>query len=195
VSSGRWSVKEILGGLLLLVVIPALVNEMGELAPSLAQRLLRWGARRLGPEFADRYEEQWLAELAEVQGKLTKLVWAIGIVLYGVPRMRWQFHSRRRKVERALARSKKSSSSPPDPRIKLVLDFLGEVLASSGKTRRLVMLLLVLALAIAAAIGTLIWIIFASDLRLLITMVGAMVTTTSVATAVKRRRYGRRERE
>jgi hypothetical protein len=46
------------------VLIPLLVNEMGDLAPCLARWLLRWGARRIGRAGqAERYEEEWLADL------------------------------------------------------------------------------------------------------------------------------------
>jgi hypothetical protein len=86
-----------LGFLLCAVLIPLVVNEAGDLVPSLARCLLRWGARRLGHEDqAGRYEEEWLADLERVPGKLTKLGHACGIVAWSVPRLRAQFRQRPR---------------------------------------------------------------------------------------------------
>jgi transcriptional regulator with GAF, ATPase, and Fis domain len=82
----------ILGFLLFAVFIPLLVNETGDLALSLARCVLRWGARRIGQaDQAERYEEEWLADLERVPGNLTKLVYACGVLVRSVPRLRWQF--------------------------------------------------------------------------------------------------------
>jgi len=83
--------------LLFAVLIPLAVNEAGDLLPSLARYLLRWGARRIGPAGqAERYEEEWLADLESVPGKLTKLAHACGVVIRSVPRLRAQFRPRPR---------------------------------------------------------------------------------------------------
>ena len=82
----------ILGFLLFAIMIPLLVREAGDLARSLAGYLLRWGARRIGrADQAERYEEEWLADLERVPGNLTKLVYACGVVVRSVPRLRAQF--------------------------------------------------------------------------------------------------------
>ncbi|OLR91035.1 hypothetical protein [Actinokineospora bangkokensis] len=71
------------------ILLPLALNEVGELAPRLARGLLRWGARRLGePAKTARYTEEWLADLQHVDGKLSKLTWAIGVVLLGIARLR-----------------------------------------------------------------------------------------------------------
>jgi hypothetical protein len=77
------------------VLIPLAVNEMGDLAPSLARWLLRWGAKRIGrADQAERYEEEWLADLERVPGKLTKLMRACSILVWSVPPLRAQFRKR-----------------------------------------------------------------------------------------------------
>jgi hypothetical protein len=89
----------ILGFLLFAIMIPLLVREAGDLARSLARCLLRWGARRLGREDqVERYEEEWLADLERVPGNLTKLVYACGVVVRGVPRLRAQFRRGRHRA-------------------------------------------------------------------------------------------------
>src|SRR5215472_11064707 len=81
--------------LLFAVLIPLAVNEIGDLIPSLARCLLRWGARRIGrADQAERYEEEWLADLERVPGKLTKLMRACSILVRSVPRLRAQFRKR-----------------------------------------------------------------------------------------------------
>jgi hypothetical protein len=61
------------------VFVPLLVGEAADLAPSLSRWLIRWGARRIGQDdLASRYEEEWLADLERVPGKLTKLAHSCG---------------------------------------------------------------------------------------------------------------------
>lgn len=82
----------ILGFLIFAIMIPLVVNEAGDLARSLASCLVRWGARRIGQaDQAERYEEEWLADLERVPGNLTKLGYACGVVVRSVPRLRAQF--------------------------------------------------------------------------------------------------------
>ena len=84
--------------LLVVILIPLLVNEAGDLAPPLARCLLRWGAGRIGQaDQALRYEEEWLADLERVPGKLTKLAHACGVLARSVPRLRAQSRRRPRK--------------------------------------------------------------------------------------------------
>jgi hypothetical protein len=81
-----------LGFLVFAIMIPLVVNEAGDLARALARCLLRWGARRIGrADQAQRYEEEWLADLERVPGNLTKLGYACGVVVRSVPRLRAQF--------------------------------------------------------------------------------------------------------
>jgi len=88
--------------LLTLFVVPLVVNEAGELAPWLAGRMVQWGASLLGtPEARKRYAEEWAANLERVPGKLTKLAWACGLLLWGAPRMRVQIRSREQPAARS----------------------------------------------------------------------------------------------
>ncbi len=83
----------------MLVVVPLLVNEAGDCAPGLARWLLRWGARRLGqPGRTRRYEEEWLADLDRIPGKITKLAHSCGVVTMSVPRLRAQFRRGRHRA-------------------------------------------------------------------------------------------------
>jgi GAF domain-containing protein len=96
----------VLGFVVAAIVIPLLVNEAGDLTRSLARCLLRWGARRIGrAEQAERYEEEWLADLERIPGSLTRLIYASGVVVRSVPRLRAQFRRdpRRARLPGALA--------------------------------------------------------------------------------------------
>jgi len=62
------------------VVVPMLASEFTEWCPWLSKRLIRLAIRRLPNAHRSRYEEEWLAELEEVPGKLAKLVVALGIL-------------------------------------------------------------------------------------------------------------------
>lgn len=85
-TAGFWSV------IVMAVLVPLLVTEFGDWCPWLAKRLVRWSAQRLGdPAACARYEEEWLANLAEVPGKLSPLIAAVGYVA-SIPRMRWNLH-------------------------------------------------------------------------------------------------------
>jgi GAF domain len=89
----------LLGFALFAVLVPLLVSEAGDLAPSLARWLLRWGARHIGQvDQASRYEEEWLADLERVPGKVTKLAHACGVVALSVPRLRAHFRRRPRRA-------------------------------------------------------------------------------------------------
>jgi RNA polymerase alpha subunit len=55
--------------------------EFSELAPWLAERLLQWAARGLPKEHHQPYVEDWLGELDAVPGKLTKLAFAVRVVV------------------------------------------------------------------------------------------------------------------
>jgi hypothetical protein len=77
------------GFMLIVVVLPFIVNEVGVLAPWLAEHLLRWGAKLLGSrEATERYAEDWLANLEHVPGQITKLAWARGLLLLSIPQLR-----------------------------------------------------------------------------------------------------------
>jgi GAF domain len=89
----------ILGFLLFAILVPLLVREAGDLVRSLARYLLRWGARHIGQaDQAERYEEEWLADLERVPGNLTKLLYASGVVVRSVPRLRAQFRRGRHRA-------------------------------------------------------------------------------------------------
>ena len=75
------------------VLLPLLLAEFGDWCPWLSERIVRWSARRLGhPAARARYEEEWLANLNEVPGKLARLAGAFGYAA-SIPRMRWNLRS------------------------------------------------------------------------------------------------------
>ncbi|WP_157620389.1 RNA polymerase sigma factor [Saccharothrix sp. NRRL B-16348] len=91
-----WAVFLLLG-----LLVPLIVNEIGEVAGWLAIRVLTWGARRLGSiQAAERYSEEWSADLERIPGKLTKLGYALSTVALSVPQLRRQFRRQRKKRER-----------------------------------------------------------------------------------------------
>ncbi|GLZ37419.1 hypothetical protein Acsp05_10440 [Actinokineospora sp. NBRC 105648] len=74
---------------LVALLVPMAVAESGEVSPWLAKRVLVWAARRLrSAEKTERYTEEWLADLEQVPGKITKLGWALGVAFLGVVRLR-----------------------------------------------------------------------------------------------------------
>jgi hypothetical protein len=83
------SIRSFLSFLLDNVAWPLTLNEFSEWCPWLAERLVRWSARRLSDiQDRDRYEEEYVASFEAVPGKLSKLIVALGYVV-NVPRMRW----------------------------------------------------------------------------------------------------------
>jgi hypothetical protein len=66
---------------LLYVGLPLVLAEVTEVAPWLAERLLRSAARLLPARHRERYAYEWLGELDAVPGKLFKLFFAIRIAL------------------------------------------------------------------------------------------------------------------
>lgn len=78
------------------VILPLLLTEFGDWCPSLAKRLTRWTARRLGDAQAtERYSEEWAAELEHLPGKLSHLLTAMSY-LTALPRIRWSLRAARR---------------------------------------------------------------------------------------------------
>jgi hypothetical protein len=75
------------------VLLPLVLAEFGDWCPWLAERIVRWSARRLSRlEDRIRYEEEWLASLNQVPGKLSRLAAAFGYAVT-VPRMRWSLRN------------------------------------------------------------------------------------------------------
>lgn len=102
------------------VALPLLLTEFGDWCPWLAARLVRWAARRLGdPASCKRYEEEWIANLNEVPGKLARLVAAFGYLAY-TPRMR-------RSVRRRMTRSPSPALPAPIALPPVVGGFVGRV--------------------------------------------------------------------
>jgi transcriptional regulator with GAF, ATPase, and Fis domain len=88
-------IGDILDFVLVAVLVPLVVGETADLAPALARWLIRWGARRIGQvDQAGRYEEEWLADLDRVPGKVTKLAHSCCVLALSVPRLRAQFRQR-----------------------------------------------------------------------------------------------------
>ena len=81
------------------VALPLLLSEFGDWCPWLAERVVKWAARRLGdPLSCERYEEEWIANLNEVPGKVTRLVAAFGYLAY-LPSMRRSISRQARATE------------------------------------------------------------------------------------------------
>ncbi|MDT0616144.1 ATP-binding protein [Streptomyces lancefieldiae] len=78
------------------VILPLLLTELGDWCPTLAKRLARWTARRLGDPLAtERYSEEWTAELGHLPGKLAPMFVALGYFV-ALPRLRWSLRTARR---------------------------------------------------------------------------------------------------
>jgi hypothetical protein len=58
---------------LLAFLLGLLTNEVGELSPWLAEKMIRWSVRFLPVGQRQRYGEEFLAELDVIPGKLFKL--------------------------------------------------------------------------------------------------------------------------
>jgi S-DNA-T family DNA segregation ATPase FtsK/SpoIIIE len=81
--------------LLTLVAIPLLLGEFVDWCPWLARVLVRWAARRLrSPAARDRYEEEWLGNLAQVPGRLGQVAVALSHVA-ALPWMLWTLRAGR----------------------------------------------------------------------------------------------------
>lgn len=96
----------ILGWVLLSLVVPLVLNEVGELSPWIARRLSRLCACLI-PDVrtAMQYAEEWPAGLEDVPGKLTRLFAALSLAVQVVPRA-WVNHLRaqpsRRQADRLI---------------------------------------------------------------------------------------------
>lgn len=104
------------------LVLPLLLSELGDWCPWLAERLVRWSARRLGdPAACERYQEEWAANLHEVPGKISRLAAAFGYFAY-TPRLRRTLRRTRRATaaSRAAARDRLSTQLPAP-----IADFVG----------------------------------------------------------------------
>jgi lipopolysaccharide/colanic/teichoic acid biosynthesis glycosyltransferase len=69
---------QLLGEVFLALVVTAIADEFLCWTPRLCQRLVRRHARCLSPELRERYEEEWLAHVNDLPGKLSKLRFAVG---------------------------------------------------------------------------------------------------------------------
>jgi hypothetical protein len=73
---------KVVGAIVALAVIPLVVMAVHGSSPWLAKKLVRRAARRLPEPYGERYQEEWLAELAAMpDGGLTTLVFALCIRL------------------------------------------------------------------------------------------------------------------
>ncbi|MER6505937.1 hypothetical protein ABT158_03950 [Nonomuraea sp. NPDC001636] len=99
--------RDALSWILMVILAPLLVNEFGEVAPWLARKVIGLSARSIvHPVEREERRQEWLAALPEVPGKLVKLLDALSILLFVVPRM-WVAYGvpggrRHRRIRRAL---------------------------------------------------------------------------------------------
>ncbi|MEU1879052.1 hypothetical protein ABZ470_17200 [Streptosporangium sp. NPDC020072] len=98
---------DVLVWILMAILVPLLVTEFGELAPWLARKVIGLSAHLIvHPVEREERRQEWLAALPEVPGKIVKLLDALSILLYVVPRM-WIAYGvpggpRHRRIKRAL---------------------------------------------------------------------------------------------
>jgi len=72
------------------VVAPLIVLEIKDLAPWIARQIVRFGARLIMDRtHAARYKEEWLAGIDDWPGPLTKIVGAVILVVFVVPRLNY----------------------------------------------------------------------------------------------------------
>jgi hypothetical protein len=75
------------------VAIPIGVFEIGESSTRISQWLINTATRILGiattPEIGKSYKEEWSALLAELPGKLTKILLTTSMLIRAVPRLWW----------------------------------------------------------------------------------------------------------
>ena len=75
---GRHNVSAV-AYILTVVIVPILIGECTDWLPWTATHLIRAAARKLPLTAQERYTEEWLAELDQLPGKLSKLVVALRI--------------------------------------------------------------------------------------------------------------------
>jgi hypothetical protein len=75
------------------MAIPIVVFEIGECSSRVSEWIIKIAAGILSaittPQVGDDYREQWLSDLPEFPGKLTKMLLTVGIVMRSVPRLWW----------------------------------------------------------------------------------------------------------
>ncbi|GAA1258649.1 hypothetical protein GCM10009677_06790 [Sphaerisporangium rubeum] len=76
----------LIGFVIVAIVLPLMVNETSELAPFLARKILVWAAKKHAQtsDELECYKDEWLDNLEQAPGKLTKLGHAICVVLLTV---------------------------------------------------------------------------------------------------------------
>lgn len=89
----KWVVKvlEVISFIVLVVILPLVMNEISELSPFFAAKIIKWTAYQLPLANRVRYQEEWLAELDEVPGKLLKLVFPFRLV-WSLPQMQHELY-------------------------------------------------------------------------------------------------------
>jgi hypothetical protein len=82
-------VKRLLTVIVTALILPALVNELSEVAPIMARRLTSWAARVFGGSNREQQDrrQSWQAKVDRTNGKLSKLIVAIVIVGAAVMRL------------------------------------------------------------------------------------------------------------
>jgi hypothetical protein len=63
------------------LVVAALAVILLAIAPVAAEALIRWRARRLPPHLSERFTEEWIAEVREIETRARKLSYALAIAL------------------------------------------------------------------------------------------------------------------
>ena len=67
-------------GIFIGVIVTLIAAECQDWLPRITAFVIRTAARSLPADSRDRYYEEWLAEAAYVPGKISRLIWALGLI-------------------------------------------------------------------------------------------------------------------
>lgn len=71
---------EVIVGVIAGVVAAILSDDILAWSPRLAERLVRFAAKRTPRHLQERCQQEWLADLSEIPGRFSKLLWAVGTI-------------------------------------------------------------------------------------------------------------------
>lgn len=71
---------EVIVGVISGVVAAILSDDILAWSPRLAERLVRFAAKKTPPHLRERCQQEWLADLSEIPGRFSKLLWAVGTI-------------------------------------------------------------------------------------------------------------------
>jgi len=72
---------EIIVGVIAGVVAAIISDDILAWSPRLAERLVRFAAKKTPRDLQERCQQEWLADLSEIPGRFSKLLWALGAIV------------------------------------------------------------------------------------------------------------------